>query len=67
MPFYRLPKQEEALDCRWRKASISVTGAHRNDNPGDLVFGEFTERHGAIHGNPRFAVSPSLEAGVVGA
>ena len=35
----------------------------RNNNPGDIEFGTFAQRFGAVSGDPRFAVFPSVEAG----
>lgn len=35
----------------------------RNNNPGDIEWGKFTQAHGAIYGDPRFAVFPSPAAG----
>ena len=36
---------------------------HRNNNPGDVEFGRFAQAHGATHGDGRFAVFPTAEAG----
>lgn len=35
----------------------------RNNNPGDLEFTPFTQHFGAMHGDPRFAVFPSIVQG----
>jgi len=35
----------------------------RNNNPGDIEFGKFAKKHGAIGGDPRFAIFPSPNAG----
>ena len=35
----------------------------RNNNPGDIEFDMFAQAHGATHGDPRFAVFPSPDAG----
>lgn len=35
----------------------------RNNNPGDIEFGPFAQRYGAIHGDPRFAVFPDVVHG----
>lgn len=35
----------------------------RNNNPGDIEFGPFAQRYGALHGDPRFAVFPSVVQG----
>lgn len=37
--------------------------AQRNNNPGNIEFGPFAERFGAVSGDPRFAIFPSVEAG----
>lgn len=39
------------------------TVAWRNNNPGNLEYGDFAKRHGAIASDGRFAIFPSLEAG----
>lgn len=39
------------------------TRPQRNNNPGDIEFGKFAKAHGALHGDPRFAVFPSVAAG----
>jgi hypothetical protein len=36
----------------------------RNNNPGDLEYGEFTKAHGATGGDPRFAIFPTAEIGL---
>ena len=36
---------------------------HRNNNPGDLIWGSEAERFGATHGDPRFAVFPNPQTG----
>lgn len=35
----------------------------RNNNPGDIEWGKFTQAHGATHGDPRFAVFPDATTG----
>jgi hypothetical protein len=42
---------------------IPGTRPYRNNNPGDIEWGKFTQAHGATHGDPRFAVFPTAEAG----
>ena len=42
---------------------VEGTRAQRNHNPGNIEYGKFTTAHGAIHGDPRFAVFPSDDAG----
>lgn len=42
---------------------VAGTRANRNHNPGNIEFGKFSLAHGALHGDPRFAVFPSNEAG----
>ncbi|RRA47097.1 hypothetical protein [Acidipila sp. EB88] len=32
--------------------------AQRNNNPGNIDWGEYAQLHGASHGDPRFAVFP---------
>ncbi len=39
------------------------TRPQRNNNPGDIEWGKFTQAHGATHGDPRFAVFPTADAG----
>lgn len=35
----------------------------RNNNPGDLLWGDEAQRFGATHGDPHFAVFPDVETG----
>lgn len=35
----------------------------RNNNPGNMEYGDFAKKHGAIGGDGRFAIFPSYEAG----
>lgn len=35
----------------------------RDNNPGDIEWGHFTQLHGATHGDPRFAVFPTADEG----
>lgn len=35
----------------------------RNNNPGNIEFGDFTKRFGALAGDPRFAIFPTYDAG----
>ena len=35
----------------------------RNNNPGNIEFGAFTQKHGALAGDPRFAIFPTYDAG----
>jgi hypothetical protein len=37
----------------------------RNNNPGDIEWGKFTQAHGATAGDPRFAVFPDAATGFV--
>ncbi len=37
--------------------------SQRNNNPGDIEYGKFTIAHGALHGDPRFAVFKDAAAG----
>jgi hypothetical protein len=48
-----------------REEGFEVEGSRpqRNNNPGDLVFCAESERFGATHGDPRFAVFPDAETG----
>jgi hypothetical protein len=36
---------------------------YRNDNPGDLIWGNEAKAFGATHGDPRFAVFPDAHTG----
>jgi hypothetical protein len=36
---------------------------NRNNNPGDIEFGEFARIYGATNGDPRFAIFPTMEMG----
>src|ERR1700712_50243 len=42
---------------------IAGTRSCRNNNPGDIEFGKFTQAHGATSGDPRFAVFPTPDLG----
>jgi hypothetical protein len=42
---------------------VAGTRAQRNHNPGNIEWGEFARAHGAIEGDPRFAVFPDDEMG----
>jgi len=48
-----------------REEGFYVPGTRpaRNNNPGDIEFGRFTQAHGATGGDPRFAVFPSPAEG----
>ena len=48
-----------------REEGFGVPGARptKNNNPGDLIFCAESERFGATHGDPRFAVFPSVDIG----
>lgn len=35
----------------------------RNNNPGDIEWGQFAKLHGATGGDPRFAIFPTMEMG----
>jgi hypothetical protein len=35
----------------------------RNNNPGNIEFGDFTKRFGALQGDPRFAIFPTYDMG----
>lgn len=35
----------------------------RNNNPGDIEFDSFSQKFGATHGDPRFAVFPTIDQG----
>ncbi|RRA47103.1 hypothetical protein D1Y84_01155 [Acidipila sp. EB88] len=37
--------------------------AQRNNNPGNIDWGEYAQLHGASHGDPRFAVFPTAAQG----
>ncbi len=39
------------------------TRPERNNNPGDIEFGQFAKAHGATHGDPRFAIFPDVPTG----
>ena len=42
---------------------VEGTRAQRNHNPGNIEYGKFSTAHGALHGDPRFAVFPTDDAG----
>ena len=37
--------------------------ANRNNNPGNIEYGAFARAHNATHGDPRFAVFPTVDDG----
>jgi hypothetical protein len=39
------------------------TRPRRNNNPGDIEWGKFTQAHGALYGDPRFAIFQTQAAG----
>lgn len=47
----------------WYSQGQVANRPQRNNNPGDIEFGPFTEANGAIHGDPRFAVFPDAATG----
>src|ERR1700710_140796 len=49
-----------------REEGFYTTGTRpcRNNNPGDIEFGKFTQAHGATAGDPRFAIFPTPEQGL---
>ncbi len=49
-----------------RMEGYGVPGARptRNNNPGDIEFGPFAQAHGATGGDPRFAIFPTVDAGM---
>lgn len=48
-----------------RMEGVLIKGSRpeRNNNPGDIEYGQFAELHGATGGDPRFAIFPSMEMG----
>ena len=48
-----------------RQEGFLIKGSRpeRNNNPGDIEWGKFTQAHGATGGDPRFAIFPTPEAG----
>jgi hypothetical protein len=48
-----------------REEGFNVPGTrpNRNNNPGDIEFGEFAKFHGATGGDPRFAIFPDAASG----
>jgi hypothetical protein len=53
------------LEAMARQEGFHVPGSRpaRNNNPGDIEYGRFTQAHGATHGDPRFAVFPDATTG----
>ena len=49
------------LEAIAREEGFYVEGsrAQRAHNPGDIEWGKFASAHGALHGDPRFAVFPT--------
>jgi hypothetical protein len=48
-----------------REEGFLIAGSRpqRNNNPGDIEYGEFAQAHGATGGDPRFAIFPTPEIG----
>ena len=48
-----------------REEGFYATGSRpqRNNNPGDIEWGKFAAAHGAMEGDPRFAVFPDSTTG----
>lgn len=42
---------------------VAGSRAYRNNNPGNIEYGAFSRAFGSTHGDPRFAVFPSIDAG----
>ena len=42
---------------------VKDTRAQRNHNPGNIEYGKFSIAHGALRGDPRFAVFPTAVDG----
>lgn len=53
------------LGAMARMEGFGVPGTRptRNNNPGDLEYGKFARAHGAMGGDPRFAIFPTPQAG----
>lgn len=53
------------IDAIAREEGFEVVGSRpqRNNNPGDLIFGAESQRLGATHGDPRFAIFPDVATG----
>jgi hypothetical protein len=43
--------------------SVLPDRPQRDNNPGDIEFGNWAIRHGALRGDPRFAVWPNIDQG----
>lgn len=57
-------QQERLLDEQQRQEGFFPgSRSHRNNNPGNIKFGEFALKHGAIGNDGKFAVFPTLEVG----
>ncbi len=58
-------KQMSFLEAIAREEGFYKAGTrpNRNNNPGDIEWGKFTQAHGATHGDPRFAVFPDATTG----
>jgi hypothetical protein len=58
---------EEAAAKGKANAGVSAIGGVprnlRNNNPGNIEYGEFAKKHGATGSDGRFAIFPSMEAG----
>jgi hypothetical protein len=53
------------LEAMARMEGFFVAGSRpqRNRNPGDIEYGSFARAHGAIGGDPRFAIFPDIATG----
>lgn len=57
------PGWVEAADANGRVIRREGARNWRNNNPGNLEYGDFAKKHGAIDTDGRFAVFPSMEDG----
>jgi hypothetical protein len=53
------------LEAMARQEGFFVIGSRpqKNNNPGDIEYGGFASKNGAIKGDPRFAIFPDIETG----
>jgi hypothetical protein len=62
-PLPKIPHSFLQAVAREEGFYIAKTRPQRNNNPGDIEWGKFTQAHGASAGDPRFAIFASADAG----
>ncbi|MEO6801969.1 MAG: hypothetical protein ABI197_01855 [Granulicella sp.] len=62
-PLPKIPHSFMQAVAREEGFYLAHTRPQRNNNPGDIEWGKFTQAHGATAGDPRFAIFNSADDG----